>query len=256
MDNIFQEEILLFESVQRRNDFNFGCAITSYLESYSDNHYITEAEKKTLWQKMKEFFASLISSFKTFKTNLSIKIDNILKDGKIELRLRNMVKELEENKSKGATKVTTIDVIKYKNTYLKCYKNLWKYAKKFEKVDYKSVEQIDKDLEMFNTLYEQYTKELEEIGNTKVEEDIDKMIEFCKKEIDKSSEVFKTINDTSAKLIQMKNDAELLEKKRQIMGADVLPEHCGLIRRVVNSITRFVKRSVTKFITTVVFIFA
>ena len=48
MDNIFQEEILLFESAQRRNDFNFGCAITSYLESYSENHYITEAEKKTL----------------------------------------------------------------------------------------------------------------------------------------------------------------------------------------------------------------
>lgn len=256
MDNLFQEEVSLFESTQRRSDFQLGCAITEYLESYYENHYITEAEKKTLWQKMKEFFISLISSFKTFKTNLSLKIDNILKDGKIEIRLRNMLKELEENKAKGANKVTTIDVIKYKNTYLKCYKNLWKYAKKFEKVEYKTVEQIDHDLEMFNNLYDQYMKELEEIGNTKIEEDIDKMILFCKKEIDKSSDVFKTINDTSSKLIQMKNEAELLQKKREIMGADILPEHCGLIRKVVNKITSFVKKSVTKFITTVVFLFA
>ena len=255
-ESIFSEDLKYFESLENRKSYSLQDEIVAYLESYDEYHYVTEAQKKSLWVKLKEFLTTLISSFKTFQATLSIKIDNVLEDGKIEMRLRKMVKDLEENKAKGSTKVITIDVIKYKDRYLECYKDLWKYARKFEKVKYDSVDKIDEDLEMFNKLYKKYTEELDEIGHEKIEQDIQKVINFCKNEIDKKSAVFKTINDTSAKLQIMKKDAELLETKRNILGADVLPKHIGLIRRVVGAISRFVKKCVVKFITTVVFIFA
>ena len=253
---IFTEDLRYFETLEAKSECSLRDEIVAYFESYEEYHYITEAQKKTLWMKLKEFLSTLISSFKTFQATLSIKIDNVLEDGKIEMRLRKMVKDLEENKAKGSTKVITIDVEKYKNRYLECYKDLWKYARKFERVKYDSVDKIDEDLEAFNRLYKKYTEELDEIGHEKIEQDIEKVITFCKNEIDKKSEVFKTINDTSAKLQIMKKDADLLETKRNILGADVLPKHIGLIRRVTGAISRFVKKCVTKFITTVVFIFA
>lgn len=255
-EQIFVENLNYFTSLDFRNERKMRDKIVAYMESYNEYHYVTEAQKKSLWVKLKEFLTTLISSFKTFQATLSIKIDGILEDGKIEMRLRKMVNDLEENKSKGSTKVLTIDVIKYKNRYLECYNSLWKYAKKFENVQYDSVDKIDNDLEIFNDLYQKYTKELDEIGHEKIEKDIQEVIDFCKKEIDKKSEVFKTINDTSAKLQIMKKDAELLETKRNILGADVLPKHVGFIRKIASSISRFVKKCITKFITSIVFLFA
>ena len=256
MENLFVEELRYSDTIENRSSCILLEAITEYTEKYEKYHYVTEGEKKTIWMKLKDFFTNLISSFKTFQTTLSIKIDNILEDGKIELRLRKMVEDLETNKAKGSTKVITIDVIKYKEKYLECYKKLWKYARNFETVNYKDIDQIDRDLENFNRLYEQYDKELDEIGHTKIEQEIDTVIKFCKNEIDKKSEVFKTINDTSAKLKIMKKDAELLETKRSVLGADVIPKRVGLIRSIVTKLTRFVKKCVTKFITSIVFIFA
>ena len=68
--------------------------------------------------------------------------------------------------------------------------------------------------------------------------------------------MFKTINDTEKNLKEMKISADNLEKKREILGDEVIPKRLNVIQKVVMKMSQFVKDCITKFIMTIVMIFA
>lgn len=256
MKDLFYDDLLLVENANSRFNNDLADAIVSYTESLSDHGYITESEQKTLWVKVKEWFSDLIASFKTFQNNIKIKLRVSVTDAGLEVKLRMQKKKLESEKASGMKKIQTIDLIKYKDTYLKMTKQLWSYAKKFERVRYKTVEQVDSDLEDFNILLNQFEEKLKKIEEKKIKVPIDTAITFVENEISGTSDVMQTINDSITMLEDMKSQAEILTNKRNILGVDVIPRHISLIKRVANSITSFVRRHAAKFISTVVFLFA
>lgn len=134
--------------------------------------------------------------------------------------------------------------------------DLWKYGKKFQKINYKSVDQIDKDMDRFNSLLNHYNKELEKIENKEYTIKIKDAIEFVSNEIDGQSKVLETINSSISQVKEMETVASNLELKRNTLGNDVIPKHVFFLKRICNSILGFVKKKVSKFISIVVFLFA
>ena len=103
---------------------------------------------------------------------------------------------------------------------------------------------------------EDYKQKLEEASKKTVVVPISRMINFIESEINGRSKVLNTLNEAIALLQQMSKDCELIEKRRDILGPDILTKHVGFIRRIAYNITGFFKKWVVKFISTVVFIFA
>jgi DNA repair ATPase RecN len=256
MENLFYEEAFVFETSESIYSSRLDSYILEYTEAYNKKHYITESEHKSLLVKIKEFFTNIITSLKTFHTSIITKLRSFARENTIEIKLRSLRKELNEKKDNGQKYIKTIDLVKYEKTYIKMVDSLWEYAQKFEKVDYRTVDQIDRDLAKFNSLYEKYNTELDEIAKKEYTMKITDAINFVSKEIDGRSKVIETINQSINKVKEMKTSAENLELKRNTLGSDVIPKHVFFLKRMCNSITAFIRKAVSKFITVVVFLFA
>ena len=256
MDNIFEEEMKLFESATDRADKQLTQYIIECYEAYSIKSYITEKEHKSLYAHLKEFFSKIITALINFKNAIRNKLKVFASENTLEIRLRNARKELMVKKSQGEKYVESIDYKKYESTYLKMTDDLWKEAKKFAKIKYKNVSQIDRDLDVFNNKMKKYETQLDHIENKKVKVNIDDAINFLSKEIGQNSQVMKTIEDSEQRVKELEQAAMLLEEQRNILGSDIIPKHVSLIKRVTGSITSFIRRKVSKIIGVIVFLFA
>lgn len=256
MENIFADDILILENALYNQDLKFMEEMTLFTEQYEETHYITESMMERLSKKFKQLFASMLESFRNFKAQLHVKLNGVMKQKQTKKRLREMIENLKENKKKGAVKATTIDIIKYQKVYLQAYGELWSFAKRIRKGKYHNIDDLEWDVDKFNGIYEKYSDELKEIGNTKIEMPIDKVLEFCQDELYGKSRILKSINDTETKIYLMKVDAENLEKRKEIMGDQILVRRFGLLRGIYSTICKIVKTAVSKFLMWVVFIFA
>lgn len=256
MENIFMEEIQIFENSMHTASYKFIEALADY-DTYFEKFSL---RRKPLYERVidrfKQFVNSFLQALRNFKTQLHIKLNGVMKEKQTKKRLRQMIEELKENKRKGAVKAKTIDVIKYQKVYLQAYDEMWVYAKKFDKTKFSSMEKLDNYLESFNGLYEKYTDILKEIGNEKIELPIDQLIKFCQDELYGNTRVLKTINETETKVLLMKTSAENLEQRKNIIGEDILRKKFGIFHKILNAIGNFIKNAVTRFIMWVVFIFA
>lgn len=230
--------------------------ITNYYELYNEKHYITEKANQTLVSKIKEFFVNIINAMKKFLNDIKNKTRIFINSNSLEIKLNMLRKKYIKDKENGVKYVETYDMSTYKTEYLKMVNSLWKYAKKFSNIKYDSVDQIDIDIQKFNEIIKNYEYELEKIENKKIKIDIDEMISFLKREIDGTSTIYKTIDECTTKLNDMKTNASNLLLKRNMVHSDVIPEHVGFIKKMSMNITSFIRKKISKFISFFVFIFA
>lgn len=251
----YNDESYYYNTV-RQAEFMLTESITTFIESCNDNHYITEASSKSLYSSIKEFFAKIVNIITTGYKTLIIKIDKKFEEVQLDVKLRAMKRDAIANKKKGASTVEIMPIKDYKETYDKFYKKLSKYNKKFISVKYRNVAQIDKDLQEFNNTIEKYTKELDEIKKKKIIVPIDEYIVFLKEEVDKTSNIHRSIKDMTLDVENMKITAEKLSLERSVHGEDVIPAHVGLLKRAASNIANICKKYAFFFIVTVVFLFA
>ena len=256
MNNIFEEDLGIFESATMSAERHLTEYIVECYEAFNEKSYITEKEHKSLYAHLKEFFSKIISALINFKNAVKNKLKVFAKENTLEIRLRNSRRELLDKKAQGEKYVESIDYKKYEATYLKMIDDLWKEAKRFTNVKYKNVDQIDRDLETFDKKMKKYDTQLERIENNKIKVNIDDAINFLSKEIGQNSQIIKTIEDSEQKVKELQQSAMLLEEKRNILGSDIIPKHVSLIKRVTGSITSFIRRKVSKIIGVIVFLFA
>ena len=181
-------------------------------------------------------------------------MDRKVRSAEFETRLRKLHKELKEGQKGGIKDVEVHDVWTMTNKYLRCVDELKRYAKKFAEMKYKRTSQIDDDISQFNTIMERYKNELEEASKKTIEVPLKDMLDFVEDEISGRSNVMSTLNDAITILQQMDKDCELIEKRKDILGPDIIPKHIGFIRRIAYSISGFFKKWAVKIISTVVFI--
>lgn len=253
MDDLFLE---YYDSQFNIIESHLNEGITEYYEVYDKNHYITEKTNQSLVSKIKEFFINIINAMRSFLNNIKNKTRVFINSNSLEIKLNILRKKYIQDKENGIKYIETYDISKYKTEYLKMVNSLWKYAKKFSTIKYDSIDQIDIDMKKFDKIYNDYEYELEKIENKKIRLNIDEMISFLKKEIDGTSNVYKTIDECTIKLNDMKTSASNLLLKRDVIHSDVIPEHVGFIKKMCMKITSFIRKKISKFISFFVFIFA
>lgn len=253
MDDLFLE---YYDSQFNIIESHLNEGITEYYEAYDKNHHITEKTNQSLVSKIKEFFINIINAMRSFLNNIKNKTRVFINSNSLEIKLNILRKKYIQDKENGIKYVETYDISKYKTEYLKMVNSLWKYAKKFSTIKYDSIDQIDIDMKKFDKIYNDYEYELEKIENKKIRVNIDEMISFLKKEIDGTSNVYKTIDECTTKLNDMKTSASNLLLKRDVIHSDVIPEHVGFIKKMCMKITSFIRKKISKFISFFVFIFA
>lgn len=256
MQDLFYDEILVSKTREISINNALDNALVTYTESFYDKHYITEKDNKSLYSSIKSFFLNLITSIKLFYKETTIKIKNIIRKNTIDIKLRKLKKQLEQNKENGYKYVECIDLVKYKRVYLLMVNDLWYFTNKFTKGNFKSVKQLDKNMELFDKIYNKYEDQLDEIEEHPIRIPIKKAIDFVSKEIDGKSDVLESINKCANQIEELEVLADNLQLKRDNLGKDVIPKHINFIRRMCNKIVSIVRKKVSKFITVVVFLFA
>ncbi len=255
MDELFFECNSAFEGAMQNINLCLESAIFTYTDELLTNHYVTEAVKESLWDKLKQFFTKIILSLKDFGKELQIRIDYVIKEKQIRRKLDEMYKELKKNES-NAKRVEMVDYWTINKLFNNYYKELSSYAKKFSKVKYTKTWQIEDDLAAFDSLMDMCNAQLDDVYNKKIKVPVKKALNFVENEIRGKSEVMQSINDSLATFREIQQTAENLKTKMNILGADVIPKHVGFIQRMVNAISGFIRKWVTRITMNVVFVFA
>ena len=257
--DFLNEACEMFDNKVALAQADFMEAITIYAESsVNDDLIFTEKKKEqeSFALKTKRFFANLVAAFQNFIATIQVEVDKKVRGKEFEKNLRKLHKELKEGKKGGIQTIEVHDIWNMRKEYLSCVDDLKKYARKFSEMKYKRTDEIDDDIIQFNTIMENYKQQLEEASKKTVIVPITRMISFIESEISGQSKVLNSLNDAIALLQQMSKDCELIEKRRDILGPDILTKHVGFMRKIAYSITGFFRKWVVKFISTVVFIFA
>lgn len=252
MDSYYESS---FENSLRKIEFELTSAVSVFVEQRLNGYY-NEAKGDSLWDSIKKFFAQIVETINTYARDLLARIEDTIRKKEIHRKLKQLRSELKEQSGKGAKTVRVMDVWKYRDTYLRMNKDLWKRAKRFAKTKYTKTYEIEDDLKEFDDTVSSYTAKLEEIQNSTIEVSTLKMLSFVEDELRGKSDVIATLNDSMTKFREMERDALNLKTRYAILGSDVLPKHVNFIKRMARSITNFVHRCVVKFITCVVFVFA
>lgn len=260
MESIFADytfESNVFDNALAKADVEFREAITEFVEAlYSPESYITEAEKDTFIVKVKKFFADLISSFKMFMKSIKTEVGKAVRTASTDNELHKMYNQLKKKKAEGVKNVKVMDVWTLQEAYVRDAEDLMKLAKKFSNKNYKTVIELENDIADFNTKFDRYEKELEELEKKVVTVSIDKMIAFVEAEISNRSKIFDTMNDCITMMETMKGDCENMETKVAILGPDIIQKKISFIRKIGLKISGFVKKIIVKIVSTTVFLFA
>ena len=254
MQDFLMEASSIFDTKVAIAQVEFMEAITTFMES--DDDFFVEAKKDsdTLMVKTKKFFANLIAAFQNFIATIQVELDRKTRSAEFKNKLRALHEELRKGSKNGIREVEVHDVWTMTNKYTDCVNDLKKYAKKFANMKYKHVSDIDEDIEEFNKKMESYKKELQEVSEKKIVVSLKKMIDFVEDEISNRSHVMQSLNDVITMLQQMNKDCELIEKRRDILGADIIPKHVGLIRKFGSWVCSLLKPIAVKIITNIAFL--
>lgn len=219
-----------------------------------EDGYITESTKKSIIDRVKDFFSKLMISIKKFIKEIQIKMKTIITDQKIKQKLKKMRNELEYRNQDEL--IDVIDVWNFKKDLLDINNKLWKYCDKFTKMKYNNATSIENDLKKFEEIVEESNKKIEIDSNKKIKVSVKNAIEFIDNELNGTNDVIKTIIKSIAKFDKMQVQATSLEAKYKIQGPDIIPKHIGFIERMALNLAKFLKKWISKFIMTVVFMFA
>lgn len=256
MEELFFENSSSFDDSMQYTNVCLESAIFTYSENLLTNHYVTEAVKTSLWTNLKQFFSKLILAMKDFIKELEIKIEYIINEKQIRDKLKSIHQLLKSKQISGETTIEVIDYWEMKSVFNKYYKDLTKYAKKFSKVKYTKTWQIEDDLAMFDKLFNDCNKELEKISEKKIRVSISKALDFVEDELRGKSELLKSLNDSLRDFAEIEQSADQLRTKMNILGTDVIPRHVGFIQRMVNAVSKFLRKWTVRIIMRVVYTFA
>lgn len=257
MGNFLMEACEIFDNKVALAQADFMDALAMYTESCLDEDQMFSEKKQesdSFYVRTKKFFANLIAAFQNFIATVQVEVDKKVRSAEFDKKLHKLHTELKEGQKGGIKTVEVHDVWSMKDKYLECVDELKQYAKKFAEMKYKRTSDIDDDTIKFNNIMKKYKDELEETSKKMIVVPISKMIDFVEDEVSGRSRVMKTLNEAITLLQQMSKDCELIEKRLDILGPDIIPKHVGFLRKIATSISGFFRQWAIKIITTIVFI--
>ena len=231
--------------------------ITIYMESinYDEDIPFIETKGDSIFVAIKKFIANLIVSVENFGKNLKNEIERKKREITLDKNLKSNYNKFLKMKEEGIKTVEVTDYWTLSEDYLKCVKRLQYLSSKFSITDdldsrnFKSMEELEDTLEKFHSVCDEYDKILQADCEKKVSKPIDEVIRFFDKEISGSSRVLASLYDGIAIYKKIQTDCEALEKRKEILGPDIIPKHIGLLKRIAIRLSRLFGKWTTKILT-------
>lgn len=234
-------------------------ALIVYEEVMSDIDLFIEGKKysmanDSLFTKIKKFFTMLISSITTFIKQIKADVERRINMADIKNNLKKAHKKLltmDKN-----SKVEVSDIWSLKNDYLSLVKELSSYSKRIGKNEYKYTEDMDRDIEIFNTIVSDYESKLKKDEERTVKVRADELIRFIEDELTGRSSIMASLNTNMQIVSDMKINCESLMMKRELLGPDVLTKKLTILQKLAKSITKVFQKWVAKIIATFIILFS
>ena len=240
-------------------EYSSDCFLESIMNCYEDLTYfdfITEKSKTSLIEKIKTFFMDLRITVENLITEIKLKYLSNKRKKEFKKLVKDYYNSARTNKDNNIRKtIEMIDLWKYKELYLEMNRELWKYAEKFSKVEYKHLDEIDADMRQFDSIVNKYAKQLERVLSDKITVPVEKVIRFYEDETTHNSDVIKTLQENMDRFQKMEADAINLEKRVNKYGAEILPKQMNFIRKMMVRINSAICKAIVKFMTILIVIF-
>lgn len=234
-----------------------GYDLLDDIANMSENIVFTEsASDDTIITKINKFIAKIVAAFISFKDGIKIELERKLTNINNKRQIRSEYSKLAKLKADGVKTVETVDYVKLSKKYVELSRDVYRFGKKFANIRYSYIEDLEKDISQFNTTIDKYEEKLEKISEKKIMCSVDSLMKFYEDELTGRGHVFNSMNDAIATINSIKLECSKLVAKKAIVGPDILPKHIGFIRRIILSITKFVRRWVTKIIVGSIVLFA
>lgn len=240
-------------------EYSSDCFLESIMNCYEDLTYfdfITEKSKTSLIEKIKAFFMDLRITIENLITEIKLKYLSNKRKKEFKRLVKDYYNSARTNKDNNIRKtIEMVDLWKYKELYLEMNHELWKYAEKFSKVEYKHLDEIDADMRQFDSIVNKYAKQLERVLSNKITVPVEKVIRFYEDETTHNSDVIKTLQENMDRFQKMEADAINLEKRVNKYGAEILPKQMNFIRKMMVRINSAICKAIVKFMTILIVIF-
>lgn len=240
-------------------EYSSDCFLESIMNCYEDLTYfdfITEKSKTSLIEKIKAFFMDLRITVENLITEIKLKYLSNKRKKEFKKLVKDYYNSARTNKDNNIRKtIEMVDLWKYKELYLEMNRELWKYAEKFSKVEYKHLDEIDADVRQFDSIVNKYAKQLERVLSDKITVPVEKVIRFYEDETTHNSDVIKTLQENMDRFQKMEADAINLEKRVNKYGAEILPKQMNFIRKMMVRINSAICKAIVKFMTILIVIF-
>lgn len=255
MNNIFEQEMSKLRMVEKSYLHEINVLEKEYSEYMFEHvNVLYESEKLPFYTRVKNFFVKLIKDVELYIKTLGVNIDTIIQKKNLTRRLKELKETLsKENPNKT---VEMIDAFKLKSFITDSYKELSKMCDKFSKIKYKDAFDIDRDMDIFNNKIEKFNNKLKEFDDKKIKVKISEALEFVNNELSHRTDITKYMVESVSKIKEMQLVAENLQKKVDYFGQGIIPKHTNFIQRMSLSLATYIKKGVSQFIFTVVFLFA
>ena len=240
-------------------EYSSDCFLESIMNCYEDLTYfdfITEKSRTSLIEKIKAFFMDLRITIENLITEIKLKYLSNKRKKEFKKLVKDYYNSARTNKDNNIRKtIEMVDLWKYKELYLEMNRELWKYAEKFSKVEYKHLDEIDADMRQFDSIVNKYAKQLERVLSNKITVPVEKVIRFYEDETTHNSDVIKTLQENMDRFQKMEADAINLEKRVNKYGAEILPKQMNFIRKMMVRINSAICKAIVKFMTILIVIF-
>ena len=229
------------------------------MKIFSDinDEYVSEATTYSVLDEISSFFSRLLNDLISFGKRVKEDVKAIIQKKSVNIRLKQLKKELQEQKGEGVKKVKMVDVDEYIETFKSYEKKVVKKVNKLIDGNFKRRDKIITKSDDLESLIEQMNSDLDYILKNKVTVSINDAIRYVEENISGKSNAEKVYVDICHEVrdIQIKAEHYLIDQSLRT-DSDIARKHVSFVRRIIQKITRPFAKAYQKIVFTIVAFFS
>ena len=161
------------------------------MKIFSDinDEYVSEATTYSVLDEISSFFSRLLNDLISFGKRVKEDVKAIIQKKSVNIRLKQLKKELQEQKGEGVKKVKMVDVDEYIETFKSYEKEVVKKVNKLIDGNFKRRDKIITKSDELESLIEQMNSDLDYILKNKVTVSINDAIRYVEENISGKSNI-------------------------------------------------------------------
>lgn len=222
-----------------------------------DDEYVCEASTYSILDEISSFFNRLINDLISFGKRIKEDVKSFIQKKTVNIKLKQLKKELQEQKGNGVKKVKMVDVDQYIDTYKSYEKSIIRQVHKLVDGNFKHRENMIDRSDKLDKLLGDMTDELDYILKNKVTVSINDAIRYVEENISGKSNVEKVYVDICHEIRDLQIKAEHALKDQSLRTENnIAKKHVGFIRRIITKITRPFAKAYQKIVFAIVAFFS